>query len=217
MPWDPAVLLDPYNLPYLLTLGAYIFHEMLALRLVLAGAHTGFLILAVTGSHPAGVVWNLLFLGINAGHAGRLLWARRRLRLPPEAEALYRRVFATLTRRQFLEVWNLGDDRPGVSGVWLAEGERPSALALVVEGEVVIEKGGRELNRLGPGRFAAEMGYLTRQSASATVTAPGPVRLRTWDYPVLERIERGQPELWSLLQGILGREMAAKIAEQNPR
>jgi len=217
MTWDPAVLLDPYNLPYLLTLGAYVFHEMLALRLVLTGAHAGFLFLALTGGHPAGAVWNTLFVGINAWHVGRILWARRRLRFAPEAEALYRTVFASLTRAQFLEVWNQGEDRTGVTGVWLAEGDRASALGLVVEGTLVIAKGGRELNRLGPGRFVAEMGYLTRQPASASVTAPGPVRLRCWDYPVLERIERDQPDLWSLLQGVLGREMAAKIAEQNPR
>lgn len=217
MTWDPAVLFDPYNLPYLLTLGAYIIHEMLGLRLVLAGAHLGYLVLAVTGGHTAGVFWNVLFLGINLWHAGRLLWSRRRVRFEPAVEALYQGVFSVLTRSEFLQFWNQGEPAGPRSGVWLAEGSPPSALVLVVEGAVTVEKGGAELNRLGPGRFFAEMGYLTRQPASATVRAPEPMTGRTWAYPLLEVLERDHPELWAKLQGVLGREMARKIAEQNPR
>lgn len=212
-----AVLLDPYNLPYLLTLGAYIFHEMLALRLVLTGAHTGFLVLALTGDHPAGAVWNTLFVAINAGHVARILWSRRSVKFAPEVEALYQRVFTTLGRRRFLGFWNRGRDEASVGPVWLAEGQGPRALGLVVGGTARIEKAGVELNRLGPGRFVAEMGYLNRQPASATVADAGGLVLRCWDYPVLEEIERDEPELWSLLLGVLGREMATKIAEQNPR
>lgn len=214
---DLSVVLDPYNLPYLLTLGAYIIHEMLGLRLVLAGAHLGFLILALTGGHTAGAVWNTLFLSINLWHALRLLWQRRRIAFEAQTEALYQGTFAALSRSEFLAFWNLGTASGPESGTWLEEGAVPQALVLVTAGTVLVEKGHQELNRLQAGRFFAEMGYLTRQPASATVRSLGPVAARTWPYPLLERLEREDPDLWSKLQGVLGREMARKIAEQNPR
>jgi len=217
MPWDTGVWNDPYNLPYLLTLFAYIIHEMLGLRLVLAGAHLGYLVLAVTGGHMAGIFWNVLFLALNLWHAGKLLWARRKIRFEPTVEALYNETFASLNRREFLEFWNQGESVGPQEGVWLAEGHAPTALALVTSGTVLVEKNAAKLNQLGPGRFFAEMGYLTRQPASATIRSAEPVTAKLWAYPLLERVERDNPDLWVKLQGVLGREMARKIAEQNPR
>lgn len=210
-------LLDPYNIPYFLTLGAYVIHEMLGLRLVLAAAHMGFLILAVFDQHAAGILWNILFFSINTWHTSRLLWARRKVRFEPVMEELYQTVFSPLTRSEFRQFWNQGDDEVRTGEVWLAEGTEPLSLGLVVEGLVLVEKGGAELNRLQSGRFFAEMGYLTRHPASATIRSSGAVRCRLWPYAVLELLERDHAEFWSKFQGILGREMAQKIAEQNPR
>jgi CRP-like cAMP-binding protein len=190
---------------------------MLGLRLVLAGAHAGFLILAVTGNHPAGVLWNTLFLSINLWHAFGLLWARRSVQFSAGIEALYSSTFRVLPRRDFLEFWNQGQEEGPRTGPWLREGERPDSLFLVVDGTVVVEKDGAELNRLSSGRFFAEMGYLTRQPASASLRSEQPVVVRRWSYALLERWERDRPELWTQLQAVLGREMAWKIAEQNPR
>lgn len=215
MPWDTSAFTDPYNLPYLLTLGAYVIHEMLGLRSVLAAAHLGYLVLAITGGHQAGVFWNVLFLSINLWHVGRILWARRKITFEAEVEALYQQTFSLLTRLEFRQFWNLGKEAQQ-QGVWLDEGQLPDCLSLVVEGQVLVTKGEGELNRLSPGRFFAEMGYLTRRGASATIQSTQVVRCRQWAYSVLEGIERDHTELWAKLQAILGREMAQKIAEQNP-
>lgn len=62
---------------------------------------------------------------------------------------------------------------------------------LILEGEARVESGGKELARIGPGRFFGEMSLLDGEPRMATVTAETPVvtfSLASWDFsPLIER------------------------------
>ncbi len=211
------ILADNYSIPYLLTLFAYIIHEMLGLRLILLGAHAGYFYLAITGNHPAGIFWNGIFIIINGYHVIKIILSRRVIHFEPEVEDLYTSVFSSLSRNDFKTFWNLGKEEILENEIVLAEGDAPTALGLIKSGHVLVEKSGALLNRLGPGRFFAEMGFLTRQKASATIRTVEISVFHFWDYEVLDPFFHKFPDIFHGLQGILGREMAQKIAEQNPR
>jgi len=190
---------------------------MLGLRLVLLAAHLGYFVLAFKGPHWTGLFWNAIFLVINGYHIVKILRSRRVIRFEPDVEQLYQQVFKDLGRADFLKFWNLGTAHEVHDSVVLAEGDAQKELCLVFKGSVLVEKGGGLLNTLGPGRFFAEMGYLTRQPASATIRVGDDAVLHAWAYDALDSFTHKYPDIWHSMQGVLGRDMARKIAEQNPR
>ena len=79
------------------------------------------------------------------------------------------------------EVWELlrwahwEDYRAGTSII--TEGEEDDAFFILVEGEVSVRKGDREVARLGPGQCLGEMAYLAAQRRTASVYAASDVSL----------------------------------------
>lgn len=219
MSWNDLVLFlaDPYNIAYLLTLLAYIIHDVLWLRVVLLGAHTGFLVLSLVHHHTPGLIWNPLFIAINAYHIARLAWGRRTIRFSSEMEYHYKMTFALLSRFDMVRFWTMGREETWHKQTVIEEGKPPHLLIFILEGTLAICKGGKILARLGAGRFAAEMGYLTGAPASADIIAEGPMKARVWDYAVLDRIQHKDLDLFSRIQGILGKELARKVLDNNPR
>lgn len=218
MNWNDVLtfLTDPYNIAYLLTLLAYIIHDVLWLRVILLGAHTGFLILALIHAHTTGLIWNPLFIAINAYHIAKLAWARRSIRFSPEIEAHYQNAFSLLSRSDMLRFWNMGTEITWEGQTVLEEGKSPGKLIFILEGQLLIKKDGTTLAELAPGRFAAEMAYLTGSPASADVHAKAKVRAQVWDYAILDRIQHKDLDLFSRLQGVLGKELARKVIDRNP-
>jgi CRP-like cAMP-binding protein len=57
----------------------------------------------------------------------------------------------------------------------ITEGEPTEAFFILESGHVNVTRGGKPLNRLGPGDFFGEIGMLDRGTATATVVTDGPV------------------------------------------
>lgn len=57
----------------------------------------------------------------------------------------------------------------------ISEGQPTEAFFILESGNVQVTRGGKTVNRLGPGDFFGEIGMLDRGAATATVVTDGPV------------------------------------------
>jgi CRP-like cAMP-binding protein len=87
-------------------------------------------------------------------------------------------LFRDLTREQLAMVARLAREASAVAGeVIVREGEAGDQLLVVVEGTVRVERGDRELTRMGPGEYFGEISLLDGGPRTATIVAESPVTL----------------------------------------
>jgi CRP-like cAMP-binding protein len=87
-------------------------------------------------------------------------------------------LLAGLGRKELEEVGRLADevDLPA-ERVLMREGDLGREFFVVVEGQVRIEKGGRNLRTLGPGEFVGDIALVTERPRTATATTATACRL----------------------------------------
>jgi CRP-like cAMP-binding protein len=84
-------------------------------------------------------------------------------------------LFRELSNRDLEQVARLADEVDLPAGhVLMREGESGSQMFIIASGEAVIERGGREVAREGPGSFLGEMAIVAEgpRTATATLTQP---------------------------------------------
>ena len=201
------------HLGYLLQLFALLARDVLWLRGLLIVAQ-GVLAAYAWIRGPeflAYVYWNVLFVLINLYWVVRLLRERAAVKLPEELRATYEKHFAALAPPEFLRLWREGQ-RASVKDVQMVrEDTMPDALYFLLAGEVAVRRGGRELAKLMPGEFLAEMSLLTGERTTADAYALGTVEYLAWPAATLARLRVRNPMLWSKVQSVLGHDLVEKI------
>ena len=84
-------------------------------------------------------------------------------------------LFKELSNRDLEQVARLADEVDLPAGhVLMREGESGSQMFIIASGEAMIERGGREITREGPGSFLGEMAIVAEgpRTATATLTKP---------------------------------------------
>ncbi|MCB9743850.1 MAG: cyclic nucleotide-binding domain-containing protein [Alphaproteobacteria bacterium] len=158
------------------------------------------------------VVWNGLFIGINAVQIVRLFRERRPVHLDAEQARLRALAFPGLSPRQVLALLSVGEWQELAAGQRACvEGERGEALMILVSGRLQVRACERGLGELAPGAFVGEMAYLTGDCSSATVQALEPCRLMRWSYEPLRAHLKVHPELHAAVQAVLGADLARKL------
>ena len=198
---------------YLLQLFALLARDVLWLRGILVAAQSVLAAYAyIRGPEFLPYVyWNVLFVLINLYWVVRLLRERAAVELPEELRPTYEKYFAALAPPEFLRLWREGQ-RASVSDTQLVhEGTMPEALYFLLSGEVAVRSGGRELARLAPGNFVAEMSLLTGERTTADAYAVGTVEYVAWPAATLARLRGRNPMLWSKIQSVLGHDLVEKI------
>jgi CRP-like cAMP-binding protein len=106
-------------------------------------------------------------------------------------------LFANLDRRDLAELAKLTEDLEVEEGkVLTREGESGHEFFAIVEGEVAVTKGGREIRRLGPGDFFGEIALLSDSyRRTATVTAAAPLRFFVLTRQAFRGLVSREPEL----------------------
>jgi CRP/FNR family transcriptional regulator, cyclic AMP receptor protein len=94
-------------------------------------------------------------------------------------------VFSDLSDDELLHIANLAAEVSVPEGKELVrEGDYSYDVLAIEEGTARVDKGGLQINELGPGDVVGEMGVLERSQRSATVIATSPmllVTLTSWD------------------------------------
>jgi CRP-like cAMP-binding protein len=211
LPPDYALYLVHFG--YLLQLFALLARDVLWLRGILVVAQSvlaGYAYLRGPEFLPY-VYWNVLFVLINLYWVARLLRERAAVQLPEELRSLQAKHFAALSPPEFLRLWREGHRGTITDARMVRENTVPDALYFLLAGEVAISSEGRELARLGPGNFVAEMSLLTGERTTADANAVGVVEYMAWSAPILARLRTRNPMLWSKLQSVLGHDLVEKI------
>jgi CRP/FNR family transcriptional regulator, cyclic AMP receptor protein len=87
-------------------------------------------------------------------------------------------LFSRLNARGLEEVGRLTDEIDLPAGrALMREGDPGHEFFLILDGEVRVERGGKELRTLGAGAFVGEIALLDGGPRSATVVAASPVRV----------------------------------------
>jgi hypothetical protein len=199
------------HIGYSLMLCALLARDILWLRGLLVAAQGILCVYAATHAVPWIAFWNAVFVVINSVWVVRILRERRAVELPPDLRAWHERCFAALPAPAFLRFWNDGQELRRQDVRLVHANERPDSLYFLLEGEVRIRDGERELARLQAGHFVGEMSLLTGGVATADAWAEGIVRLRAWPSPQLQALRARQPVLWTQIQSVLGHDLVEKI------
>jgi CRP/FNR family transcriptional regulator, cyclic AMP receptor protein len=105
-------------------------------------------------------------------------------------------LFARCTKAELIEVALSADELAAPEGDKLTEeGRRGREFFVLVEGAVVVERGGRKLADLGPGDWFGEIAILTFKPRTATVTATSPVRLLVISDRAFRRVVETTPRI----------------------
>lgn len=199
------------NIGYFLMLLAFLARDVLWLRLLLVFGQGSVVAYAVSvGAMPV-AYWNGVFALINAFQVLLILRERRGVKIPADLLEFYDRTFAAFTPNEFLRVWHSGTVEEKHNLLLMQEGETPGRLLFLTGGEVLIERNGQCLARLGRGCFLGEMSLITGGRASADARAPGKVSYIAWDTRQLREWRERQPALWIKFQSVLGKDLVDKI------
>jgi CRP/FNR family cyclic AMP-dependent transcriptional regulator len=101
-------------------------------------------------------------------------------------------MFATLSKRELGLLLRQADElRYPARQQVVKEGTRGEEFWMVIDGELAVERGGREVARLGPGEFFGELAVIDTTTRDATVVSKTPVDL----------LCIGQRSFWALVEG----------------
>jgi hypothetical protein len=161
-------------------------------------------------------LWTLMFYSamnmlINLVMIGLILRDQRHSTMSDNDMKLYQG-FGTMTPGDFRRLTRIGSwNKASEATVLTKEGEPVKALHYILDGGVAVIKAGREIP-VDPRMFVGEIAYLKNTPASATVTvAPGTTFI-TWPYEALNKLTEKNPDLKQSLMGLLGSDLALKVA-----
>jgi CRP-like cAMP-binding protein len=105
-------------------------------------------------------------------------------------------LFADLSRPQLQAIAHeYGDEMFADGQRVLRRGLSGSALYVVLEGEALIRRGDKELNRIGPGEVIGEISALLGEPPTADVVAAGLLRCLVIPAPEVDSFLRERPEV----------------------
>jgi CRP-like cAMP-binding protein len=160
------------------------------------------------------VAWGTVFAVLNLFQIARIYAERRPVRLTRDEQALYDLAFDCIRPRELLSLVSLGEWKTAAAGERvLTEGEPVSRLCIAISGSARVRRGGRDVGSIQPGRLIGTALALTGDPSPIDVTFTGPARYMAWPLVVLRRFVDRRPELRVTLQGLVSRDLAAKLGE----
>ena len=203
------------NLSFGLTAISFYVKDMLALRAlsILAGA-VGILYnyFLPQGALWLVIFWLCVFILINALRIAHLIFERRSVSFSDEERELFETVFKNFAAVEFMKLLRLGEWRSSEAGAVLAvEGEDVEELALIYNGEVIIEKSGAEVARSRDGTMIGEMSFIQGGNATATVRTARPTRCLVWPKEELKKLLRRNPTMDIAMNTVFSLGLARKL------
>lgn len=199
------------NIAYFLYVAATIPKKIIPLRLTLIVASIAFVIYGLIDNNRSVIVWNLLFGFPQLYQLLHELRAQAKISLTEEEESVRSTRFATMSPRDFLTFWSIGEDRDVGSFQLTTQDEPNSDLVLVLSGVASVSIDGQHVADRGPGNLIGEASFVTGDSASATVVMSPDATVRMWPHDKLEVLSRAQPDVAASLLSTFARELSLKM------
>jgi len=206
---DPGLV--AINIAYFLYVAATIPKRIIPLRLTLIVASIAFIIYGIIDDNRSVIVWNLLFVFPQLYQLLRELRSQTKVKLNEDEEAIRSARFGSMSARDFLTFWSIGEERTAEPGPLITQDEQNEDLILIISGRASVSIDGREVAARGPGNILGEASFVTGEPASASVAlSPGAV-IRAWPHDKLDALSRAQPDVAASLLSTFARELSLKM------
>ena len=199
------------HLGFIFTFLALSVRDMLRLRIILAIAQILAGVYQVMIGRYDVVIWNTVFTIVNFYHIVRIINERRIVFIPEEIKDIYENIFGDFTTKEFMNFWNLGNYKNSSNSLIIKEGEKQYNLLLILNGDVTVKREDQILNKLGRGKFIAEMSLITNEPATANIYSNKNVRYISWNQDELKHFQVSNKDLWIKLHNILSKDLIQKI------
>jgi CRP-like cAMP-binding protein len=199
------------NISYIAYVVAPAIKNELWLRSLLMANAIAFAVWGVLIDNGSVIFWNTVFAAISLFGIIRLLRERRAVTLTQELETIRQNLFPSVSNRDFLLFWSLGETIRDHTGLLTTEGSTVDRLFLLINGEAKVQTNGSEVARLATNQFVGEMAFVTGQPASATVALDGPADVHSWAFSDLETLKTLEPQLVTPLLSTVNRDLAEKL------
>lgn len=208
--FDPEWLI--YPAAALLLIGYAIRDELRLRLLIVVSTFVYIAYYAAVGPLWGAIITSALMLAVNFWVLGQIILERTTLRMTDDEKALFE-AFDTLTPGQFRRIaaiakWRQADDPTGT--ILTQEDEPSDALFYIFEGDISVEKYGKQF-RLPADNFVGEVAFVLNRRTTATTVAPEGVRFVEWDSEALRGLGRKYEPLRISLNALLTRDLAKKL------
>eukprot|EP01029_Cantina_marsupialis_P029538 TRINITY_DN781815_c0_g1_i1.p1 TRINITY_DN781815_c0_g1~~TRINITY_DN781815_c0_g1_i1.p1 ORF type:complete len:331 (+),score=72.15 TRINITY_DN781815_c0_g1_i1:51-1043(+) len=174
------------------------------------------------------VLWNVLFAVINIVHIILLLYRMRPIKLEPDFELVYEKIFkATMSRIDFFELTKgKAFVRTMSTGDYYATvGSQPHNLSILISGEVYVEdldknKKKRKLHPISAFEFLDSPEWINRAAQSGkrfnvSIKAMSDVKYLMFPRETLTRHLAKNPHLESIILGVTSVDVSKKLVRMN--
>ena len=199
------------HLGYLFTFLALSIKDVLWLRIMLALAQVLLGVYQLSENQLEIVFWNAIFTIVNIYHIIRIINDRKIIYIPKEIKDIYENIFNDFTTKEFMNFWNLGTYKISANSLLIKEGEKQKNLYLILSGDVNVKRHNEILNKLGRGKFIAEMSLITNEPASADIYSVKEIKYISWNQDELRHLQDSNKNLWIKLHNILSKDLIEKI------
>ncbi len=205
-----------YSVAAVFSFAAYIFSNILWLRIFLIVAALLYIIAGVSLGLTSMAGWNSAYLVINSYHAGMILFNKSTVMLPDEIKGIYKEAFTTWTTREFKNIIMTNPYHVYQSGEKIMfEGENTNELFLLLSGNVSVISSDTEIASITSGDFIGEMSFMSKQTASADVYAKSDVVVAYWTHADLYKLEQKNIKIYNKFLTIVGRDLVKKLKRKN--
>jgi hypothetical protein len=162
------------------------------------------------------ILWCGLYLGVNSIKVVLFLVDHFTLKLNPDEEILYTRLFRRTDRMSFKKLLeNAQWVDIGTNKVIVEQGEKFEKIAILHDGVAEVEVDGITVALLRNDNFIGEMSFLSGELTSARVRTLSPCRLVEWEKADLHDLMQRDDKLRLIILEVFNLDMMAKIVEQN--
>ncbi len=200
-----------YNIAAGLGFVAYLMTNVLWLRVILIiGAavyiYTGFVL-----DIDSMIGWHIAYGIINFIQVILILMLRSNTVLPDPIRTIYTDQFHSLRPKEFKRLMQINAEGKRAPGIFLSDGDENNRIYLITDGEVIIEKDGKQIATCKRGDFIGEMSVLTGHPVSTNVIIKKPVKYVYWHLEDLEKIEKQNLSLYNRFMMVVGRNLVKKL------
>lgn len=205
-----------YSVAAVFSFAAYVFSNMLWLRIFLIVAAILYIITGVSLGLTSMAGWNIAYLIINSYHVAVILFNKSTVMLPDQIKDIYKEAFTTLTTREFKKIIMTNPYHAYQSGEKImSEGEETNELFLLLSGNVSVIASQKEIAAISSGDFIGEMSFMSKQTASADVFAKNDVVVAYWTHADLNKLEQKNTKIYNKFLTIVGRDLVRKLKRKN--
>lgn len=142
------------------------------------------------------IIWNVLFISINAYRIIGIFLERRDVKFNAEELELFETLFKGFSPMEFMKLMRIAEWKTIQKGFEFSmQGKTLDGLFLLFNGEAVIKKNNEEIGRLKDGAMIGEISFIRGGQASATVSATAACRVIRWSSDDLNKLLMRNPSM----------------------